>query len=249
MTELTRAVSAESLKLKRSLALHLAVIAPLFIVLLQLGVYLARGEDVERAATNPVFGFARGIVTLWTLVFLPFWATLAASLCASLDHSGNHWDHLFALPLRRWSVYAAKWIIVFGLVVLSSICLPLFSVAAIEVLKLVRVEWRAAVLPWPLLLSGVSRSCAACLLLVSLQCWLSLQWRSFLVPLGVGIAGIMSGIILISAPLRLLSLYPWTAAAAAASPHEPLLPLVWGICAGLAVAVFACWRLAVRDRF
>jgi hypothetical protein len=248
MTELMRAVSAESLKLKRTLALRLAVLAPLFIVLLQLGVYLARGEDVERAATNPAAGFARGIVTLWTLVFLPFWSTLAASLCASLDHSGNHWEQLFALPVRRWPLYAAKWMIVFALVALSSICLPLFAVAAIEILKQVHAEWRSAALPWQLLLRGASRSCAACLLLISLQCWLSLRWRSFLVALGVGIAGIMSGIILISAPLRFLSLYPWTAPAAAASPHEPLLPLVWGMCAGLAVSVFACWHLALRDR-
>lgn len=249
MTELTRAVWAESLKLKRTLALRLAVIAPLFIVLLQLGVYLARGEDVERAATNPVAGFARGIVTLWTLLFLPFWATLAASLCASLDHGGNHWDQLFALPMRRWPVYAAKWIVVIGLVVLSSICLPLFAVAAVEVLKHVRVEWKGVALPWPLLLNGVSRGCGACLLLISLQCWLSLRWRSFLVALGVGITGIMSGIILISAPLKFLSLYPWTMAGAAASPYEPLLPLVWGMCGGLAIAVIACWRLALRDAF
>lgn len=248
MTELMRAVSAESLKLKRTLALRLAVIAPLFIVLLQFGVYLARGEDVERAARNPVAGFARGIVTLWTLLFLPIWATLAASLCASLDHSGNHWDQIFALPLRRWPVYAAKWIIVFGLVVLSSICLPLFAVGAIEILKQVRVEWTSAALPWQLLLSGVSRSCAACLLLVSLQCWLSLRWRSFLIALGIGIAGIMSGIILISAPMKFLSFYPWTTAAAAASPLQPLLPLIWGTCGGLAIAGFACWRLSVRDR-
>jgi hypothetical protein len=248
MTELTRAVSAEFLKLKRTLALRLAVIAPLFIVLLQLGVYLARGEDVERAANSPVAGFARGILTLWTLVFLPFWATLAASLCASLDHSHNHWDQLFALPMHRWPIYAAKWITVFGLIALSSICLPLFALAAIEVLKAVRVEWRTAPLPWQLLLSGVTRSCGACLLLISLQSWLSLRWHSFLVALGIGIAGIMSGIILISAPMRFLSFYPWTAAAAAASPSEPMLPLLWGMCAGLAIGVFACWRLAVRDR-
>jgi hypothetical protein len=247
MTELTRAVSAESLKLKRTLALRLAVIAPLFIVLLQLGVYLVRGEHVERAATNHLAGFARGIVTLWTLLFLPLWVTLAASLSASLDHSDNHWDQLFALPMRRWPFYAAKWVIVCGLVVLSSICLPLFAVAAVEILKQVRVEWRGAALPWRLLLSGVSRSCGACLLLLSLQCWLSLRWRSFLIALGVGIAGIMAGIILISAPMRYLSLYPWTAAAAAASPREPLLALVWGMCGGLAIAAIACWRLAVRD--
>jgi len=248
MTEWIRAVSAESLKLKRTLALRLAVIAPLFIVLLQLGVYLARGEDVERGATNPVAGFARGIVTLWTLVFLPFWATLAASLCASLDHGDNHWDQLFALPIGRWPVYAAKWIIVFALVAFSSICLPLFAVAAIEILKQVHVEWKDASLPWRLLLGGVSRSCGACLLLISLQCWLSLRWRSSLVALGIGIAGIMSGIILISAPMRFLSLYPWTAAAAAASPHEPLLPLIWGMWGGLITAGLACWRLAIRDR-
>jgi hypothetical protein len=248
MFELAKAVSAESLKLKRTLALRLAVIAPLFIVVLQLGVYLARGEAVERAGTNPAAGFARGIITLWTLVFLPFWATLAASLCASLDHSGNHWDHIFALPIHRWPVFAAKWIAVFALVVLSSICLPLFAIAAVEILRLVHAEWRGAALPWRLLLNGVSRSCGACLLLISLQCWLSLRWRSFLVPLGVGIAGIMSGIILISAPLRLLSVYPWTAAAAAASPRQPLFALGWGLCGGLAISVIACWRLAVRER-
>lgn len=249
MTELARAVSAESLKLKRTLALRLAVIAPLFIVLLQLGVYLVRGGHVERAGTNHVAGFARGIVTLWTLLFLPLWVTLAASLSASLDHSDNHWDQLFALPMRRWPLYAAKWIIVFGLVMLSSICLPLFAVAAVEILKQVHLEWKGAALPWRLLLSAASRSCGACLLLISLQCWLSLRWRSFLVAVGVGVAGIMSGIILISAPMRFLSLFPWTAAGAAASPGEPLLPLVWGVCAGLAIAVIACWRLALLDRF
>jgi hypothetical protein len=52
----------------------------------------------------------------------------------------------------------------------------------------------------------------------------------------------MFGTILISAPLELLSLYPWTIAGAAASPREPLLPLVWGTCRGLALAVIACWR-------
>jgi len=247
VTELIRVVSAESLKLKRTLALRLAIIAPLFIVLLQFGVYLVRGEDAERAATNPAAGFARGIVTLWTLVFLPFWATLSAALCASLDHSDHHWDQLFALPLRRWPIYAAKWIIVFGLVVLSSICLPLFAVAAMEILRQVRMSWRGGALPWGVLLNGVTRSCAACLVLISLQCWLSLRWRSFLFALGVGIAGIMSGIILFSAPLKFLSLYPWTAAAAAASPREPLLPLIWGTGGGLAIAAFACWRLATRN--
>jgi hypothetical protein len=247
MSELGRAVSAEFLKLKRTLALRLAVAAPLFIVLLQLGVYLGRGEEMDRGGANPVFGFARGIVTLWTLIFLPFYATLASSLLASLDHHEHHWDQLFALPLRRGSIYAAKWIALAGLVVLSSLALPVFALGAAGVLKLVRPEWAGAGLPLGLLLNGVGRSCAAALLLISLQFWFSLRWRSFVLSLAIGIAGIMSGIILITAPLKVLSLYPWTAPGAAASPAQPLVALLWGSCGGIILGVAACWQLARRD--
>ncbi|HEX8943745.1 MAG TPA: ABC transporter permease [Gemmatimonadaceae bacterium] len=246
MSELRRAILSESLKIKRTLALRLAVLAPLFIVLLQTGVYLGRGEDLERARANPIVGFARGIVTLWTLVFLPFYATLAGALVAGLDHHEHHWEQLFALPVRRRSVYASKWFVVVGLVVVSSVLLPMFTVLAATGLKLVRHEWSSAAMPVGLLLNGPARSCAAALLLISVQFWFSLRWRSLMVPLAVGIAGIMSGIILITAPLRLLSVYPWTAPAAAASPNQPTLALVWGATAGLIVGAASCWRLARR---
>lgn len=246
MSELARALSSEWLKIKRTLALRLAWAAPLLIVLLQTGVYLARGQAMEHAA-NPLAGFARGILTLWTLVFLPFYATLAASLLASLDHQEHHWDQLFALPVRSESILTAKWITVIGLVFLSSLALPVFTVLAGEALKLVHRSWAQAAVPAGMLANGIARSGAAALLLVALQFWCSTRWRSFLVALAIGIAGIMSGIILISAPLQFLSLYPWTAPAAAASPTQPLLALVWGTSAGLVLGMAACRQLAHRE--
>ena len=83
MSEMARAVCSEFVKLKRTLALRLAFAAPLLIVLLQFGVYVVRGHEMEHEPGNPLTGFARSIITLWTLVFLPFYATLAASLLAS----------------------------------------------------------------------------------------------------------------------------------------------------------------------
>ncbi len=249
MTELTRAVSAESLKLKRTLALRLAVIAPLFIVLLQLGVYLARGEDVERAATNPAAGFARGIVTLWTLAFLPFWATLAASLLRIAGSQRQPLGPDVRVTHAPLACLCCQWILSFRT---GSVKFDLPAALRGCCDRDPQASARRMERCWAAMAVVAERSepeLRACLLLISLQCWLSLRWHSFLVALGVGIAGIMSGIILISAPLRFLSLYPWTAAAAAASPREPLLPLVWGMCGGLAIAVIACWRLAVRDRY
>jgi hypothetical protein len=125
--------------------------------------------------------------------------------------------------------------------------MPVFTLLAAELLKLVRHEWLGAHLPVGLLLNGAARSCGAALLLVSLQFWFSMRWRSFVLALAIGIAGIMSGIILISAPMTFLSLYPWTAPGAAASPGEPLLALIWGLSAGLFVGTAGCWRLARRD--
>jgi lantibiotic transport system permease protein len=247
MSQLLHAFSAEVLKLKRTLALRLAFAAPLLIVLLQLGVYLVRGEEMEHGSASPIAGFARGILTLWTLIFLPFYATLATSLLASIDHHEHHWDQLFALPVRRWTVFAAKWIAAVSLVILSSLTIPVFTFCAAELLKLVRHGWAGVPFPAGLLGNGVVRSCAAALLLISLQFWFSLRWRSSVISLSIGIAGIMSGIILITAPLEFLSVYPWTAPGAAASPRQPLFALVWGLSAGLVLGAASCWHLARRD--
>jgi|ERR1039458_6291634 ABC-2 type transport system permease protein len=247
MTELRRVASAELLKLKRTLALRLAFAAPLLIVLLQLGVYLARGEQFTHGSDNPIAGFVRGIVTLWTLLLLPFYATLAAALVASLDHQEHHWDQLFALPIHRWTIFAAKWIAVTSLVILSSATLPVYALLAAQVVKLRLHASAGNPFPLGLLLDNVARSCAAALLLISIQMWFSLRWRSFVLALAIGIAGIMSGIILISAPLPFLSLYPWTAPGAAASPTHPPLALAWGLFAGLALGVASCRQLAQRD--
>jgi hypothetical protein len=246
MSSLLRTLPAEFLKLKRTLALRLALAAPLLIVLLQFGIYLQRGEQMGHGQ-DPIAGFVRGITTLWTLLFLPFYATLAASLLASLDHQDNHWDYIFALPNPRWSIYAAKWLALTSLVILSSLALPVFTLVTAEILKMSHRTWAAASLPFALLINNLTRSLGAALLLISLQFWFSLRWRSLVVPLGIGIAGIMCGIILISAPLGFLCLYPWTAPGAAASPTQPALAVAWGLSTGFVLCVAACWRLAQRD--
>jgi ABC-2 type transport system permease protein len=133
--------------------------------------------------------------------------------------------------------------------VLSSIAVPFFALSGAVVLKLVHPMWNRAALPAGMLFFGVFRNCAAAFVLLSIQFWLSIRWRSFVLPLAVGVGGILSGIVVIRAPMTFLSLYPWTTPAAAASPTHPVLALLWGMFGGLVLGVAACFHLTRRDEY
>ena len=108
MTDLLRAVSSELLKLKRTLALRLAVGAPLAVVVLTF-VITSQRRTATAAEINPLLGFAQLNLTTWTIIVLPLYAALAATLVAGIEHQHDNWKHLLALPLSRVSIFAAKW--------------------------------------------------------------------------------------------------------------------------------------------
>src|SRR5690348_12104946 len=103
MKEFQRVITAEVLKLKRTLALRLAVFAPLMIVLIVLGIYLQRGQQM--AGPNPLTGFAQLILTIWTIILFPLYAALAAALLAALEYQSESWKHILALPVKRSTIF------------------------------------------------------------------------------------------------------------------------------------------------
>src|SRR5262249_61434110 len=108
MKDFYSVLSAEALKLRRTLALRLAVVTPLTIVILVFGIYAQRHETISPGA-NPLTGFTQLILTMWTIILLPLYAALAAALLASIEHQVNSWMRLLALPVSRGFIYAAKW--------------------------------------------------------------------------------------------------------------------------------------------
>jgi hypothetical protein len=117
-TEITRAISAESLKLRRTLALRLAVGAPMAVALLFF-VVRTQQNDVLPQGQNPFLGFGQSTLTLWTLLVSPMYAALIAALVAAMEHQGDNWKHLFTLPLSHTSIFVGKWAAVIGLVLIG----------------------------------------------------------------------------------------------------------------------------------
>src|SRR5689334_4079442 len=117
-----RALFAEVLKLKRTMALKMVFLAPLAVV--SLTVFMAAAapfSTLHRASTSDGWRpFARVNLQFWGLLMMPLYITLQTALIAGLDHSENQWKAILARPVPRWTVYVAKLLIVMVLTVASS---------------------------------------------------------------------------------------------------------------------------------
>src|SRR5690349_25160712 len=104
-------ILTEVSKLKRTLALWMAIRAPMVIVNLYFIVGIAGPGPLVRQGTDTWVLLTRNTVQLWTVLMLPLFITLETSLLAGLEHSERNWKFLLSLPIPKWTLYAAKLIV------------------------------------------------------------------------------------------------------------------------------------------
>lgn len=186
-----RACSAEWMKLRHTLAAWLVLIAPLVIVFLAVMQFsVAKFHGPGDTPPEQIWqGYCNGMFTLWTFLMLPLYVCLQASLLAQLEHGNHQWKHLLALPVPRWSHYLAKCTVLLVMVLVSTLVLfVLTPLGGFVVMKLAPTYGLAGPAPWGWLFVRAMASLAAAGMMMALQIWVALRWRSFTVSIGVGIA-------------------------------------------------------------
>jgi hypothetical protein len=177
-------LSVEARKLNRSLAALLAVAAPSLIAVFGFFMLLrsTRAQPWDMWMTN-----AAGV---WAFFMMPMSVTALTALVAHMEHGPKSWDHLRALPLARWKLYAAKAICVLALLALMSAAVLAFSWAAVSLAGAIKPAVAAT---GPFDLAQYARVMAmmfgAGLLMVAIQLWIALRYASFVPGLVVGIGG------------------------------------------------------------
>lgn len=192
----------EIAKLRRSLALVLALVAPSLVAVF-LFFNVLRGD-----APMPWSVWLGSALGIWAFFMLPMSVTALTALTAHMEHGPKSWDHLRALPVPRWRIYAAKVVCVLGLVGAMSVAVPLLAVAALELASRIK----PAIAPSGSLdlarhLMIVLRMEAAALLLIAIQLWLSLRFSSFVPGLAVGIGGTFFAVVATAAKQGVF--WPW----------------------------------------
>lgn len=251
MTALVRALKAETLKMKRTLALWLAIIAPLGMVGLQFIGALQRGQQYVGQCEDVWVRFGQEMFVFFGFLIVPLFVALETALLGGLEHRSDQWKHLYALPQPRWTVYAAKQLAGMALIALSMAGLVVFSVLAGLALRVLMpdVGFDAAI-PWDLFLKYGVMVYLAAWLIISLHTWVAMRWQSFVVAMAVGILMTVGGMIVISSDWS--TFYPWALPGLLANTFnkgEPILlkELTVSVVGGIVVALLGCWEVTHRD--
>ena len=184
----------EIAKLKRSLALALAVLAPGLIAVFTFfnALRLDKPMPWEMWMTQNA--------AIWAFFMLPMSVTALTALVAHMEHGPKSWDHLRALPVPRWRIYAAKAACVLGLVAVMSAAVPVMAWAALESASVLKPAIRPTGVPdWGATAAVLGRMYLAALLLVAIQLWVALRFSSFVPALSVGIGGTFFAVVATSA--------------------------------------------------
>jgi lantibiotic transport system permease protein len=208
MNYLLCALSAEFLKLNRTLALAMIVVAPGTVALLALLVMLRivpQNPDIEIWDA-----IIQNALTLWGSLTLPLFITLEAALLAGLEHNSNGWKHLGALPVPRWSIYLAKYLMIMAVIGASIVSLLILLVAAGLLLPVLLpyLTIHYGTMDWGQTLAHLAAMYLASWFVIAIHTWVSIRWHSFTVAVGLGMAATAANFFIVQSDLA--PYYPWS---------------------------------------
>lgn len=181
---------SEWLKQRRSLASWLVIVGAFFTPAIMVAARL-----VQHAKLPALYAADDFWVHLWrncwestAILFLPVGTILATSLIGQIEFRNNAWKQVHALPLRPSTIYFSKLAIVL-LMLLQFILLfnvGVWLAAVVPALILPGIDMPTQPIPFRAFLRDDLLYFVACLPIVALQYALSVRFRNFIVPLGIG---------------------------------------------------------------
>src|SRR6185312_7427908 len=203
---------SEFYKTRKTMAFWSAVILPLIICLLVFIGFLNHSENLAKLP-GPMLWFefvAPVLVTMGPLL-LPMLIVFDAYSVNNIEHKAETWKSLFSLPIPKWSIYCGKYFYALSLIIICLILFVLFTLGFGNLLSIVKpslrfnefhAEGTLAKIYLKLLLSALG--------ILSIQFLLSLLFRDFLKPMGIGFVATVSGIIMANVGWKYAYLFPYS---------------------------------------
>ncbi len=205
MMTLLRVLHAETLKMKRTIALKMVVLAPAAVSLLIL--FAASQAPFSMLSRNGIgnewIGLERLNLMFWALLMMPLYITLETALIAALDHSENQWRSLLSRPVPRWTFYVAKLIVAMAMILVSTALLLCGVLVDGAILPHLQSQFAYGFpIPWAVICRDGVEVVGLAFLPLAIQLWVSLRCRSFSVAISAGIVGMLIGYVAVVATQR-----------------------------------------------
>lgn len=197
--EFLRSLESELLKIKGSRIPLITVLGGLLLSILFTLRYLYIGHHINLSTNEDVWEKLFSQNTRAFLGFIiPIGAILICTLITQIEYRNNNWKQIHTTPQRFSSIFLAKFSILFALIILVFIALN-FGILMHGILPVVLIagEFPNSPIPFETFFFGTLKCFALTLPIIAFQYLLSLYFKNFLIPLGIGLTvyvGSMPGI-------------------------------------------------------
>lgn len=190
------AYRSELLKSKRTASFWLAVTGALFIPFIVLMIYLfAAKKSIEMLSMAPwVMHLAMGWQFFNSFLF-PMFIILMAALIPQIEYRNNAWKQVWASPQSTADVFAAKFLTVQSMVLLCVVAFNVFLLLVAVIANIVNAKFPffSHSIDWATMLRLNLRTYISVLGISALQFWVSMRFKSFIAPVGIGLALLIGG--------------------------------------------------------
>lgn len=208
----SRSLAAETLKLKRTPLLWIAIGGGLFVTLIVFLIFVFNKQEVLNQNQNPwELYFKMGYIITTMMLLVPY-IVLVMSALTYFEHHANAWKYLYTLPLRKENFYFAKFLIAIGLIVILYLTFFGSFLASGYLLDFIHPEYQFQRQDHRLgfVTSSLLHSFISILGITAIQFWLSMRWQNFILPIAIGLLGFIVGFFLLLARgFELTTFFPY----------------------------------------
>ncbi|WP_345948775.1 ABC transporter permease [Mucilaginibacter sp. PAMB04274] len=193
-------LQSEFYKSRKTLGFWSAILLPFILMfLVTIGFYI-KADKLTAYTPEKVWGNFAGIpMGVMGSLLLPMFIIFLAYSVNNIEHRSDTWKTLFTLPIPKWSIYSAKFVYAVLLLLISLLLFPGFTILFGNLLGAIQPKLKFSGYHMEKELFQIySKLFLASLGTLSLQFLMSLVWKDFLKPMGIGFIGAIMGIILVA---------------------------------------------------
>lgn len=199
-TRFSANLKAEFLKLKRTPAIWLTLVAAAFLPFINCMICIERPQDmIPKFETTHWLTFLRFNWKNTVTIIFPVYVILLVNQVLQVEYRNGTWKLVYACPRSYSDIFLSKFLVINTFIICFLIMFNLFTVTSAFTANWVEkgYPFLKHPIPWTKMLILSSRFYVGMLGVIAIQYWLSRRFHNFIIPLGVGFGLWIFGIALL----------------------------------------------------
>ena len=195
----TISLRTEILKTKRSAALWVCFLGSGFIPAIFTLAYCFNPKGaMPKLQSHPWEShFSQGWQA-FSAFLLPLFVIIVCSMIVQIEYRNNTWKQVFASPQSIGNIFFSKYSTILLMILFLFIMFNFFMIGGAILANLVHEKYTflSSALPYELILKLNLKSFVSLLGIISIQYWLSLRIKNFIVPIAIGLGLLITALVI-----------------------------------------------------